>query len=309
MIHLEPHLEAVVHYCGNALYLRKSAYILNTPHGSTQAQQYDSIDESQTTGTNPQIEWSKLPADHPFCNEFCANPTASPLSIPIQLSRVYIPAHSSFLISDIREFRFESSQSRYKVVVVDPPWPNLSAARSSAYNTLDPYELFRIPLRDHLIPGAIVAVWVTHKEKYRTFVLEKLFSAWGVEFISEGRWMKVTTNGEPMFDAKLKNRKSYEVVLFGRRRFSDENLSEAAAFPEFLTFSSVPSSHHSQKPFLDTLLDPYLPSTEDGPQPMRLELFARMVRSGWHSWGNECLKFNDAAFLEERPEPERHKPA
>ncbi|KAH9264152.1 hypothetical protein BASA83_012410 [Batrachochytrium salamandrivorans] len=51
---------------------------------------------------------------------------------------------------------------------------------------------------------------------------------------------------------------------------------------------SVPSRHHSQKPFVHDLLEKYAPRGDTG----RLELFARNLFPRWHSWGNDVLKFN-----------------
>ncbi|KAI8608493.1 MT-A70-domain-containing protein [Chytriomyces sp. MP71] len=223
----------------------------------------------------------------------------------LRIGSTVIPPLASFLISDIAQFSWPSKYSNYALVVADPPWPNLSASRANAYNTLDPYYLFSIDLKHHLVPGALVAVWVTHKLKYKQFVTDKLFPAWGVQFAAEWTWLKVTTHGDLMFDKKLANRRPYEILLIGRRAGHSD--TSQLALPREMLFASVPSSHHSQKPFLDSLLEPYLPKPES-PQPSlpkhflisKLELFARMTRTGWHSWGNECLKFNHLSCLEER---------
>ena len=59
------------------------------------------------------------------------------------------------------------------LVVIDPPWPNKSASRSSSYPSIDIYDLFQIDLHSILskYPSAkqlkpcLVAVWVTNKPK------------------------------------------------------------------------------------------------------------------------------------------------
>ncbi|CAJ1430867.1 unnamed protein product [Effrenium voratum] len=52
-------------------------------------------------------------------------------------------------------------------------------------------------------------------------------------------------------------------------------------------FSAVPGLH-SQKPFLDAWL----------PEGPKLELFARNLRPGWTSLGNQVLLFQKACFFE-----------
>ncbi|KAI9346945.1 MT-A70-domain-containing protein [Obelidium mucronatum] len=239
---------------------------------------------------------SRDPLVHQLLNRHCENKSDQSLKLGFNGSTFMIPPRSAFLISDISTFSFQLESTQFGLVVADPPWPNLSASRSNSYDTMDPYHLFKIPLQSHLAEGAVVVVWITHKPKYRAFVIEKLFSAWGLEFVAEWCWIKTTTKGEPMFDDSLKNRKSYELLLIGRRRYRDvQRQQEVVPIPKLKFFASVPSTNHSQKPFLDSLLAPYLPKDS-----AKLELFARIVRSDWVCWGNECLKFNEVCFLEER---------
>lgn len=40
--------------------------------------------------------------------------------------------------------------------------------------------------------GALVALWVTNREKLRTFIEKELFPAWGVRYVSTIYWLKVT---------------------------------------------------------------------------------------------------------------------
>lgn len=39
--------------------------------------------------------------------------------------------------------------------------------------------------------GALVALWVTNREKLRGFVEEELFPAWGVRYMATFYWLKV----------------------------------------------------------------------------------------------------------------------
>jgi len=41
--------------------------------------------------------------------------------------------------------------------------------------------------------GALVALWVTNREKLRCFIERELFPAWGVSYAATFYWLKVTS--------------------------------------------------------------------------------------------------------------------
>jgi len=155
---------------------------------------------------------------------------------PAPRKHFYIPPNSSFLLSDfqtsIPAFTAISTHLRkFHLVLLDPPWPNRSAARNKTYTTLNRFDIQQlqsIPLSQTLVPpdsvsgikGGLVGIWITNKPKFRTFVLESLFPRWGVELVGEWVWVKITSSGEPIFDMESRMRKPYEVLMFGRARES-----------------------------------------------------------------------------------------
>jgi N6-adenosine-specific RNA methylase IME4 len=180
--------------------------------------------------------------------------------------------------------------------------------------------------------GGIVGIWVTNHPKYLSFVQDKLLGAWGLEKVGVWCWVKVTSGGgegggvEPVVPFVLgkRHRKPYEILIIGKRKElmrAYEGLNEIAEgvdgkegqdteqkvevkrkfeFPERRMLVSVPSRYHSRKPFLGPLLEPYLPTLEEGQERCRVEMFARNLLPGWTSWGNEVLKFNETAYFKER---------
>ena len=60
------------------------------------------------------------------------------------------------------------------------------------YSSLPLWEIKNLPVSDLASKNALVAVWVTNKQKYRTFVLEELFPAWACTLVVEWHWIKVT---------------------------------------------------------------------------------------------------------------------
>jgi N6-adenosine-specific RNA methylase IME4 len=75
---------------------------------------------------------------------------------------------------------------------MDPPYPNVSAERSATYNTLDMYDLFKLPVAQLTKPSTgLVCCWITHRARHRRILIEKLFPAWKVQLIAEWYWLKV----------------------------------------------------------------------------------------------------------------------
>jgi len=151
---------------------------------------------------------------------------------PSPRKHFYIPPNSSFLLSDFRTSvpaftAISTHLQKFHLVLLDPPWPNKSAARNKTYTTLNRFDIQQlqcIPLSQTLvrpdsasgIKGGLVGIWITNKPKFHTFVLESLFPQWGVEPVGEWVWVKITSSGEPIFDMGSRMRRPYEVLMFGR---------------------------------------------------------------------------------------------
>ncbi|KAI9014372.1 MT-A70-domain-containing protein [Phycomyces nitens] len=124
--------------------------------------------------------------------------------------------------------------------------------RSSHYETQDIYDFFKIPLPSLSSEEGplLVAVWVTNRPKYRQFVMEKLFKAWGVTWVTDWYWLKLTTKGEPVMPLDSPHRKPYEQLIIGRRTAQTTKETETIIPPRII--ASVPCSRHSRKPPLDS---------------------------------------------------------
>lgn len=130
-----------------------------------------------------------------------------------------LPRQSSFLMSDLKQIRQlipARSSDGYNLILLDPPWENKSVHRRAVYPTLPNRYLFSIPMRQLAHPeGALVALWVTNREKLRTFVEKDLFSAWGVSYAASLYWLKVTEDGHMLSKLDLPHHKPYECILLG----------------------------------------------------------------------------------------------
>ncbi|TVY25330.1 Methyltransferase-like protein [Lachnellula hyalina] len=215
--------------------------------------------------------------------------------------RARLPPHATALYGDITTTleTFTQSAPHFKLIIMDPPWPNRSARRKSSYfisystpeiNTL----LSSIPLNDHLAEDGLVAVWVTNKVVFRDILLQEggLFDEWDIELVEEWVWVKVAVNGATICALDSAWRKPYETLLVGckkgKKRTGNKDVKRRVivAVPEL----------HSRKPNLKALFEDMM-GTE---KYEALEIFARNLTADWWAWGNEVLKFQaDEHWIDE----------
>ena len=162
-----------------------------------------------------------------LCGRVVTNSTKNWAIIKHLGAHFVIPQNCTFLLSDITEFQTlvdyvqGSSHRKYDCVVLDPPWENRSAIRSHKYQWLSERDLLQLSLPLLCNNGCLVVVWVTNKVRFADFVRDELFPSWGVEFISEWHWMKVTKSGELVFDLESLHKKPYELLLLGKYQGKD----------------------------------------------------------------------------------------
>jgi N6-adenosine-specific RNA methylase IME4 len=225
------------------------------------------------------------------------NPISS-TSVSVGATEYRIPPKSAFIWSTIHEgwqafhaacplllYQASSSTCRghFDMILMDPPWQNRSARRKRSYtidqNLQNDSFLSTLPiLKHHLSPQGLVAIWVTNKEALERQALGALRPL-KLHLQQEWTWVKVTSAGEPVTELTGMWRKPYErLLLFGP---ADVPLSRKIII-------AVPDVH-SRKPSLKHLFDQLLP-----PEPFVLELFARNCTTGWWSWGDQVLCFQNA---------------
>ncbi|KAH8651585.1 MT-A70-domain-containing protein [Tricladium varicosporioides] len=203
-----------------------------------------------------------------------------------------LPPKSTALVGDIITTveTFKQSAPLFDLVIMDPPWPNRSARRKSSYETsYSPTDihtlLSSIPISSHLAENGLVGVWVTNKPAFRDLLLQDLglFDEWGIQFVEEWVWVKITNQGETICALDSVWRKPYEILLLGRKKCSvivrEDEIKRRIVFgvPDF----------HSRKPNLKEVFEKVMKME----QYEGLEIFARNMTASWWSWGNEVLKF------------------
>lgn len=194
------------------------------------------------------------------------------------------------LLQDTRD-AFCDAAPKFDLILMDPPWPNRSARRKKgSYNTANTVTEIRellsaIPVPTHLKDDGLVAVWITNRPSILDLMTSPtgLFAQWGLELVTEWIWLKVTATGEPLFPIDSAWRKPWEKLLVAKRRSAPKLDSLSPR-----TIVAVPDLH-SRKPNLRGLFDQVLGQHHSG-----LEVFARHLTSGWWSWGDQVLLFQES---------------
>lgn len=204
-----------------------------------------------------------------------------------------IPSDANYtqgLLQDTRD-TFCDAAPKFDLILMDPPWPNRSARRKKgSYDTANTATEIRkllsaIPVPTHLTDDGLVAIWITNRPSILDLMTSPtgLIAQWGLELVTEWTWLKVTASGEPLFPIDSAWRKPWEKLLIAKRRGAPklDNLSPR-------TIVAVPDLH-SRKPNMRGLFNQIF-----GPHHRGLEVFARHLTSGWWSWGDQVLLFQES---------------
>ena len=217
--------------------------------------------------------------------------------IAASISAQATPALSRALMSAAPEPSASAAPGQFDLIVLDPPWPNRSAQRSSAYRRATRMEDAFCGLKDvlnaHLAPSGVVACWITHAQTARAQA-ERVFEEWGVGLEEEWTWAKVTSSGEPVVAINSEWRRPWEVLLIGRRVEDGEHKRAAGrdmdgTGPPLLRLVASVADVHSRKPCLKALFEKHIPHTRER---RVLEVFGRHLVSDWCTIGDEPCKFN-----------------
>ncbi|XP_057427925.1 methyltransferase-like protein 2 [Lotus japonicus] len=236
----------------------------------------------------------------PAFNNLVANDTKDDAVAEILSNNYIMPRESCFYMSDLGQIRNlipAHADSGFNLIVVDPPWENASAHQKSRYPTLPNRYFLSLPIKQLThTDGALVALWVTNREKLRNFVETELFTAWGVSYAANFYWLKVKANGSLISDLDLFHHRPYESLILGYSPGKVENSDNQSKFKPLKddhVIMSIPGDY-SRKPPIEDLLRDYVPGLK---HPRCIELFAREVMAEWVAWGNEPLHFQDSRYF------------
>ncbi|KAI4388421.1 hypothetical protein MLD38_000747 [Melastoma candidum] len=228
-----------------------------------------------------------------FSNLVC-NDTSDDAEAEFLNCRYVLPRDSCFYM--IHNLIPAVAEPGFHLIVIDPPWENASAHQKLRYPTLPNRYFLSLPINElaHR-EGAIVALWLTNREKFHRFVEKELFPSWGVKHIATLYWLKVKPDGSLLCNLDLSHHRPYEYLLLGHYDNEGKDLEYLSQLGNKLdktVIMSVPGDY-SRKPPVEDLLCQYIPCKE----PRCIELFAREMRHGWISWGNEPLHFQQSKYF------------
>lgn len=175
--------------------------------------------------------------------------------------------------------------NRYQTILADPPWQFQNRTgkvapehrRLNRYDTMRLEDICELPVADFSQEPAHLYLWVPNALLPEGL---KVMEAWGFTYKSNLIWHKIRKDGGS--DGRgvgFYFRNVTEVVLFGVRGKNARTLQPGRSQVNFL---ATRKREHSRKPDeLYTIIEQCSP----GP---RLEMFARGVMDGWHSWGNQA---------------------
>ncbi|XP_064605887.1 N(6)-adenine-specific methyltransferase METTL4-like [Liolophura sinensis] len=235
-----------------------------------------------------------------LCHTLYKHEGPTPMVIRCDGHQYVVPPYSGFCLSQaagIRSFISALDGEKFDLIVMDPPWENKSVKRKKMYYTLPNWDLQDLPIPDLARDRCLLAVWVTNKHKHQDYVRHVLFPRWSVKHLADWYWLKVTVAGEPITGLASHCKKPYESLILGRYQPNHHGIERTdnplGSPPEDKVVMSVPCILHSKKPPIDALLTDYC-----NEKPHCLELFARNLRPGWISWGNEVLRHQHLKFYD-----------
>ena len=172
----------------------------------------------------------------------------------------------------------------FSTILADPPWRFSNRTgkmapehrRLSRYETLSLGDIAALPVAGLAAPTAHLYLWVPNAMLPEGL---QVLQAWGFSYKSNIVWHKLRRDGGS--DGRgvgFYFRNVTELLLFGVR---GRNARTLAAGRRQVNYIGSRKREHSRKPDEQYAL---IESCSPGPY---LELFARGVRAGWESWGDQ----------------------
>lgn len=175
--------------------------------------------------------------------------------------------------------------TKFKTVLADPPWQFQNRTgkmapehhRLKRYETMKLDEIASLPVASAIEETAHLYLWVPNALMPEGI---EVLKAWGFEYKTNIIWHKIRKDGGP--DGRgvgFYFRNVTEMILFGVRGKNARTLQPGRSQVNIIRSQK---QEHSRKP--DELYD-IIEQCSPGPY---LEMFARGVRPGWTSWGDQA---------------------
>jgi N6-adenosine-specific RNA methylase IME4 len=187
--------------------------------------------------------------------------------------------------SPILDFQRELAGKRFGTVLADPPWRFINRTgkiapehhRLARYETMSVDEICSLPVGEQLASTAHLYLWVPNALLPDGLTVMR---EWGFQYKSNIIWHKLRKDGGS--DGRgvgFYFRNVTEMLLFGVRGKNARTLDPGRSQVNYI---GTRKREHSRKP--DEQYD-LIERCSSGPF---LEMFARGVRKGWTTWGNQA---------------------
>lgn len=155
------------------------------------------------------------------------------------------------------------------------------------YPTMSPEEILAIPVGLVAADAAHIYHWTTaaHRE-----LAHACLHRWGFRYVHDFVWCKTTRAGKPQIGGGHFGRHAHESCLFGVRGRAP------ALVHNIPTWFQAPRGRHSAKP--ERIFEV---AQELSPGP-RIDIFARLPRDGWMTWGNDAAVISPIVAAEYEPD-------
>ncbi len=200
--------------------------------------------------------------------------------------------------------KFDGLQGRFGTILIDPPWRFANRTgkmspehkRLRRYRTMSFNEIAGLPVADHALPQSHLYLWCPN-----ALILEglQIMQAWGFSYKTNIVWYKVRRDGGP--DGRgvgFYFRNVTELILFGVKG----SLRTKAPGRSQVNIIASRKEEHSRKP-----AEQYRIIEDCSPGPF-LELFARSLRAGWTSWGDQAESYEANRLTPSGSSPNGHQP-
>jgi N6-adenosine-specific RNA methylase IME4 len=196
-----------------------------------------------------------------------------------------MPAGNATIIKASEDLRAVAGRDRFATVLADPPWRFTNRTgkmapehkRLARYGTMKLDDICALPVAEIVTTPAHLYLWCPNALLPEGL---QVLAAWGFSYKSNIVWHKQRKDGQS--DGRgvgFYFRNVSELILFGVRGKNARTLAPGRTQVNFL---GTRKREHSRKP------DEQYPLIEACSPGPRIELFARGVRPGWTTWGNEA---------------------
>jgi len=163
---------------------------------------------------------------------------------------------------------------QYQVIYIDPPWryefsKSNSREIENQYPTMELEDIKALPIGKLAAADSIIFMWATSPKLEGAF---EVLNAYGFKYVTSAVWDKIKIGMGYYFRGR------HELLLVGKKG----NLPVPTPKNRVSSVIEIPRGKHSKKPveFYSIIEKMY-------PTATKIEIFSRIKREGWDTWGLE----------------------